>query len=87
MFSLQKRAPAESENSPVVVIHYCNNLSKIVNFKINVLIKLVLASQPNFHKTHFMIWSNCWHNRAVWGVLPAMNLVTVCKVSINVKLF
>ena len=87
MLSLQKLAPTESENSPVVVINYCNNLSKIVNFKINILIKLVLASQPNLHKTHFMIWSNCWHNRAIWGVLPVMNLVTMYKVSIDLKLF
>ena len=51
MLSLQKLAPAESENSPVVVINCCNNLSKIGKSKINILGKLVLTSQLNFHKT------------------------------------
>ena len=82
MLSLQKFAPAESENSPVVVIHYCNYLSKIVNFEINSLRKLVLASQPNFHKNHFMIWSI-----AILGVLLDMNLATIYKLSINFKHF
>ena len=36
MLSLQKLAPAESDNSPVAVMNYYNNLSKIVNFEINI---------------------------------------------------
>ena len=56
MLSLQKLAAAESESSAVVFIKYCNNLSKMVNFEVNILRQLVLASQPNFHKTRFMIW-------------------------------
>ena len=87
MLSLQKLALAESENSSIIVINYCNYLSKIVNFKINILRKLVLASQPNFHKAHFMIWSRCWQNIANWGVFPDMNLAAIYKVSIKLKIF
>ena len=87
MLCLQKLAPAESENYPVAVINYCNNLLKIVNFKISILRQLVLASQPNFLEKNFMIWSRFWHNRAISGVLPDMNLAAIYKVSITLKLF
>ena len=87
MLSLQKLAPARSENSPVAVTNYCNNHPKIANVKINIQRKLVLACRQNFKKSYFMIWSRSWHSEAIWGVLPEMNLAAIYKVSINLKLF
>ena len=65
----------------------CNNHPKIASFRINIQRKLVLVSGPNFQKTHFMIWSRCWHSGAIGGVLPEMNLAAIYKVSINLKIF
>ena len=84
---MQKLATAKSENSPVGAINYCDKLLKIVNVTINILRQLVLASQQYFHKMHFMIWSGCWNNRAIWGVFPDMILAAIYKVSIILKLF